>query len=100
MQMMQYICPSRIGLHTNANKTEFVCFKREGAISTLNSKTLKLVDNFTYLSSNISSIESNVKIHLAKAWTVIDKLSIIRKFDISDKSKRDFFQAVAVSILS
>ena len=33
-----------IGLYVNAGKTEFICFKQDGAISTLKSKPLKLVD--------------------------------------------------------
>ena len=37
--------------------------------------------------------------HLAKAWTAIDRLSIVWKSDLSDKIKQDFFQAVAVSLL-
>ena len=35
-------------------------FKEDDAISTLNGKPVKLVDHFTYLSSNISSAESDV----------------------------------------
>ena len=34
-----------------------------------------------------------------KAWTAIDKLSIIWKSDLTDKMKRCFFQAAVVSIL-
>ena len=34
-----------IHLHVNANKTEYICFNREGAISTLNASSQKLVDN-------------------------------------------------------
>ena len=37
-------------------------------------KSLKLVDQFTYLSSNISSTESDVNILLWKVWTATDKL--------------------------
>ena len=44
-----------IALYVNTNKTEYTCFKQEGAISTLNGKPLKLVDKFTYIGSNISS---------------------------------------------
>ena len=58
--------PGSIGLHVNANKREHMCFKREGAISTLSGGPLKLVDMFTYLSSNISSTECDVNICLAK----------------------------------
>ena len=36
-----------IGLHVNANKTEYICFNQRGYISTLNSGPLKLVDKFT-----------------------------------------------------
>ena len=55
-----------ISLHVNANKTEYMCFKWEGAISILNGWPLKSVDKFTYLGSNISSIENDVNIHLTK----------------------------------
>ena len=60
-----------IGLHMNANKTKFMCFKQEGASFILNCWPLKLVDKFTYLSSNIST-QNNVNTCLAKAWTAID----------------------------
>ena len=36
---------------------------------------------------------------LTKAWTAIDRLSIIWKSDLTDKMKRSFFQASVVSIL-
>ena len=36
---------------------------------------------------------------LTKAWTAIDKLSIIWKSDLTNEMKRSFFQAAVVSIL-
>ena len=51
-----------IGLHVNANKTEYTYFKQEGAISIQSQRPPKLVDKFMYLSSNISSTESDVSI--------------------------------------
>ena len=36
---------------------------------------------------------------LTKAWTAINRLSIIWKSDLTDKIKRSFFQAAVVSIL-
>ena len=57
-------------------------FKQDGAISTLNSKPLKLVDHFTYLGSNFFSTESDVNIGLEKAWSDIDRLSATWKSDI------------------
>ena len=41
---------------------------------------------------------NNVNIRLARAWNAIDRILIVWKADLSDKIKRDFFQAV-VSIL-
>ena len=56
-----------------------MCFKQEVAISTLSVLPLKLVDKFTYLGSNILSTENDANKCLMKAWTSIDKLSIIWK---------------------
>ena len=74
-------------------------FKQEGAISTLSGENLKLGDNFAYLHSSVSSTESDITLCLAKARTAIDRLSITWKSDLSDKIKRDFFQAMAMLIL-
>ena len=84
-----------IGLHVNAHKTEFMCFNQKGDTSTLDGTSLKLVDKFTYLGSNISSTEKDIDTRLTKAWTAIDRLSIIWKSNLSDKMKRSFFQAAA-----
>ena len=70
-------------------------FQQEKAISTLSGGPLKLVDNFMYFSSSISSTESDVNILLAKAYGPV---LIMLKSDQFDKIKRDFFQAVAVLI--
>ena len=88
-----------IGLHVNAHKTEYMCFNQAGDISTLDGTSLKLVDKFTYLGSSVSSTEADIDTRLTKAWTAIDKLSIIWKSNQTDKMKRCFFQAAVVSIL-
>ena len=82
-----------------ANKTEFLCFKQEEAISTLSDRPLKFIDNFTYLGCYISLTECGISIHQVKAWNAIGSLLIIWKSNLSDEIKRDFFQAVAVSVL-
>ena len=76
-----------------------MCFKQDGAISTLNAKSPKLGDQFTYLSSIISSTESNVNRHIRKTSSAIDRLLSIGKSDLSAKIKLHFFQDVAVSVL-
>ena len=88
-----------IGLHVNAHKTEYMCFNQTGDISTLDRTSLKLVDKFIYLGSSVSSTEKDINMQLTKAWTAIDKLSIIWKSDLTDKMKHSFFQAVVVLIL-
>ena len=87
------------GLYVNANKTEYVCFNREEAISTLNGGPPILVDDFTYLGQGVSSIDSDVNIRLTKALIAINRLSIIWKFNLSEKIKRNFFKATFVSVL-
>ena len=49
-----------IGLHINADKTEYMCFNQRGDISTLNGSSLKLVDKFTYLGTSVSSTEIDI----------------------------------------
>ena len=69
-----------------AHKTEYMCFNQAGDISTLDGTSLKLVDK-------------DIDTQLTKAWTAIDKLSVIWKSDLTDKVKHSFFQAAVVSIL-
>ena len=76
-----------------------MCFNQTGNISTLGSSSLKLVDKFTYIGSSVSSPEKDIDMQLAKAWTTIDRLSVIWKSDLTDKMKRSFFQAAVVLIL-
>ena len=74
-------------------------FNQKGDISTRDGTSLKLVDKITYLGSSVSSTEKDIDTRLTKAWTAIDRLSIIWKSNLTDKMKRSFFQAVVVSIL-
>ena len=79
-----------IGLHVNVVKTEYMCFNQRGDISTLKDGPLKLVDKFTYLGSSISSTENDINMWLTKAWTAIDRLSVIWKSDLTNKIKQFF----------
>ena len=53
----------------------------------------------TSLGSSGSSTETDVNTGLTKAWTAINRLSVIWKSDLTDKIKRSFFQAAVMSIL-
>ena len=55
-----------IGLHVNADKTEYICVNQKGDISTLNGGFLELMDKFTYAGSCVSSTGSDINMCLAK----------------------------------
>ena len=88
-----------IGPHINVHKTGYRCFNQTGDISTLNGSFQKLVDKFTYLGSSVSSTEKDIDTQLTKAWTAINRLSVIWKSDMTNIIKRNFFQTAVVSIL-
>ena len=78
---------------------EYMCYNQTGNITTLDGTPLKLVDKFIYLGSSVSSTEKDIDTRLTKAWTAIDRLSIMWKSDLTDKMKSSFFQAAVVLIL-
>ena len=90
---------ARIGLYVNAKKTEYVCYKQNGEIKDLKGTTLKEVEHFTYLGSNISSTEKDVMIRIAKAWSALNRLRTIWKSSLPDNMKRNFFRAIVESVL-
>ena len=75
-----------------------MCYNQTGDITTLDGTPLKLVDKFIYLGSSVSSTEKDIDTRLTKAWTIINRLSIIWKLDLTGKMKRSFFQAAVISI--
>ena len=48
---------------------------------------------------NLIRVFRDIETRLTKAWTAINRLSIIWKSDLTDKMKRSFFQAAVTSIL-
>ena len=60
-----------IGLHFNADNTEYMCSSPRDDNSTLKCGPLKLVEKFTYLGNSVSSFEKDIKTRRAKAWTAI-----------------------------
>ena len=65
----------------------WLVYEQEGVISTLIGKTLKLVNQSTYVGSNISFTDTHK-----------ESIDCYREV-VSDKIKRDFFQKMAVSVL-
>ena len=87
-----------IGLHVNAHNTVYMSFNQTGGITTRNGSSLKLVDKFTYLWSSVSLTETDINTRLAKAWTAIDRLSVIWKSDLIKWNTGSYKQRV-MSIL-
>ena len=65
-----------IGLYVNAHKTEYMCYNQTWDISTQDISN-QLVDKSTYLGSSVASTEKDIDTRLTKAWTAINRLSII-----------------------
>ena len=88
-----------IGLHVKTHKTEYTSFTQRGDISKTKlwfSETCGQV----HIARNLRLIYRNdINKWLAEVWTATDRLSVIWKLDLSDKIKRNFFQATVVSML-
>ena len=95
----QFLAEFKRGSVYSGDVTRLMCYNQTGDISTIDGTPLKLVDKFTYLRSSVASTEKNIDTRLTKAWTAINRLSIIWKSDLTDKMKRSFFQAAVASIL-
>ena len=68
-----------IGLHVNASETDYICYRQDGHIVTMDDSHLKKVENFNYLGSNVGSTEKDIQIRIAKAWKALNYLTIIWK---------------------
>ena len=82
---------SLFGLTKKRKSFIHICFNQRGDISTLNGSSLKLVGKFNYLGCSVSSTENHISTQLVKAWTAIDRLSVIWKSDLSDEIESSFF---------
>ena len=99
------------GFYENINKTKFMCFKHMNFVLFVLFKTRRNHLNFRRPVSEISKpvhipkqqylIFWKWRLHTPseKAWTFIDWLSVMWKFDHFDKIKWNFFLDLAVSIL-
>ena len=66
-----------IGLNINAHKTKCMSFIQRDDISKLKGALLKLGDKFIYLGSSVSLTKNDINTQMAKAWTAINRLSIL-----------------------
>ena len=77
-----------IGLHINADKTEFICLNQDASegMKSLNGNVIKQVEDFKYLGSFIASTEHDIDIRLGKAWGALNQLNKIWKSNLQLKS--------------
>ena len=68
-------------------------------IKTKSGNSIKSVESFIYLGSEINSTEKDFKIRIAKAWAALNKMNTVQKSNLSDKLKRAFFRATVESVL-
>ena len=74
-------------------------FPSDMFLASTNKETTSPDKRFISIGSNVSSTSTDINTRLPKAWAAIDRLSVRWKLDPTDKMKRSFYQAVAVSIL-
>jgi exonuclease III len=93
---------SDIGLHVNDLKTEFMLVNiddPEPAITTLDGKALKQVQDFKYLGSYIADSRKDFNTRKGMAWTACIKLQKIWNSKIPAALKRKFFKACVEPVL-
>ena len=94
------VAAAQIGLHINESKTKFMSYNQpESELIALNGSKLEQVDDFLYLGSWINSVEKDIKVRIAKAWTAMRKMDTVWKSDLKKNIKIDFFRATVESVL-
>ena len=88
-----------VGLRVNIRKTQNFNINTDHKVRSVNGTQLKSVDNYTYPRSEISSIDKDINIRIAKSLSALDKLSSIWKSNLMATLKRNFFRAVIESVL-
>ena len=80
-----------VGLRVNIRKIQNCNINTDHKVRSVNGSQLKSVDNYTYLGSEISSVDKEIKIRIVKSWSALDKLSSIWKSNLTATLKRNFF---------
>ena len=88
-----------VGLRVYIRKTQNFNINTDHKLRYVNVSQLKSVDNYTYLGSEISSVDKEIKIRIAKSWSALDKLSSILKSNLTATLNRNFFRALVESVL-
>ena len=94
---------SSIGLHLNDDKTKYmeinVKDNDNNSITAASGESIKLVQDFVYLGSRMSSSEKDFMVRKAKAWAACHQMKKIWKSGMSRDLKIRLFVATVESIL-
>ena len=92
-----------VGLFINAKKTEYMVVGRDAHIATSirsqDGNNIARVEDFKYLGCWIRGSEKDVKVRMAIAWESAKRLSLVWRYQLDDKTKLAFFQAIVQSVL-
>ena len=85
----------------NAKKTKVMAFNQaiDPILKTQDGSTLEIVQEFTYLGSQVSSSKADIKRRIALAWSAANKLTKIWKSNMSKQFKINIFRATVESVL-
>ena len=97
--LMWYPGHSMEGLYPSAEMQLMYCTTSANWDELMQALVISEFVKFTYLGSSVESTEKDIETRLTKAWTAINRLSIIWKSDLTNKMKCSFFQAAVTSIL-
>ena len=91
---------SKIGLHLNSDKTEFISFNQvqNTVLKTINDKNIKKVDNFKYLGAWFNDTANDMKIRKTLALKSCNKLNKIWKLSLCKLLELPTFCRICVSI--
>ena len=91
-----------VGLYLNEKKTEYTnkCHNdSDFIIKTIQDKLLKMVSDYVYLCSYISSSEKDFLTRKGKAWAACNAMNNIWSYDLNRNFKLKFFKAAVEPIL-
>ena len=93
---------AKVGLHVNANKTEFMSYNQDLPISvilSINGGETKQVETFKYLGGWMKDCESDIKIRKALAWVTCHKLKSVWSSYLKKSVKMRLFLCTVESVL-
>ena len=92
---------SKVGLHLNAKKTEYMAFNigEHQPLTTSDGSQLKRTGDFKYLGAWVNTTEQDIRIRKSLAWKALHGMKKIWKSTLSKRLKARFFIGAVETIL-